>query len=112
MFESVDDNASAVDQNTGVAYSAVRSNDNGDSFSDSNPADEPVSPRNTHTIQDVYNDVDQSECGVETVMNSIRNERLKEFVKTEKGESLRGSALNTRFQCGEDGNVDNKCSSS
>ena len=76
MKNSVD--SESVGDIASVAYSApLICNDSGDSLSDSNPA-ESFSP-STPTIQDVYMDVDQSKLGVATVVDGIRNERLKAF---------------------------------
>ena len=92
LLEFAEENTSAVldDNESGAYYSSVRSSENGDFFSDSNPTDEAVFPHNKRTIQDVYSDINKSQCGVETTMNSIRNVRLKEFVHNEKEERLRG----------------------
>lgn len=84
----------SVDESPSVVYRDTSFDDNGTSFPfcqspHSNPT-APLLPPSVPTIMEVYDDVDQSDFGVQTVIDSIRNETLKEFVKEENKERLRG----------------------
>jgi hypothetical protein len=63
--------------------------DRGDALSESDPAGS-LSLSFIPTIEDVYNDEDQTKVAVATVFASIQNDRLRKFVELENKERLRG----------------------